>query len=108
MLAGEIPGRPAVRKLNIFKITVKEYIDFQISYIGFPEWVEVQVENVLSKVLPAGVELGGDEPDAVRAQTLVVNTELHSLTLSRPQDNPRPGRSEETENNSGHSKHYLS
>ena len=77
-----------------------------MSYIGLPEWVEVQVENVLSKVLPAGVELGGDEPDTVRAETLVVDTELHSLTIIiSPWYNTSPGRGQETENNSGHSKH---
>ena len=62
----------------------------QISYVGFPEGVEVQVENVLSKVLPAGVELGGDEPDAVGAEALVVDTELDTgtSTSTRPHHKP--------------------
>ena len=70
-----------------------------LSYIGFPEGVQVQLENVLSEVLPAGEELGGDEPDAVRAETLVVDTELHTGIS--------PGPAEETENNNGHSEHLL-
>ena len=70
-----------------------------MSYISLAERVEVQVENVLSKVLPAGVELGGDDPDAVRAETLVVDTELHSLTTTiSPRYNLSPGRGEESEN----------
>ena len=55
-------------------------LPLSLSYIGFPEGVEVQAKNVLSEVLPAGVELGGDELDAVRTEALVVNTQLYTGT----------------------------
>ena len=41
----------------------------------------------------------------IRTVTLVVDTELHSLTTTSPWYNTSPGRGQETENNSGHSKH---
>ena len=50
-----------------------------MSYVGFTKWIQVQLENVISEVFPAWVELASDEPDAVWAETLVVDTELDSL-----------------------------
>ena len=50
-----------------------------MTYISFTKWIQVQLENVISEVFPAWVELASDEPDAVWAETLVVDTELDSL-----------------------------
>ena len=45
--------------------------------VGLPEGVEVHCEDLRAEVEPVGVELLGDEPDAVRAQALVIHAHLH-------------------------------
>ena len=54
--------------------------------VGLPEGVEVHCEDLRAEVEPVGVELLGDEPDAVRAEALVIHAHLNLGGYYRPLD----------------------